>query len=100
MGVDITHIVRNNFDDLCSRESSLKFALSTIQLLKRNLYLDDSLDSFNLYCDQEYDGEITFRIPLYGVEFTLHKKCWQIESYYHEFMVCVQPDRIILLRFY
>lgn len=98
MGVDITHIVRNNFDDLCSRESSLKFALSTIQLLKRNLYLDDSLDSFNLYCDQEYDGEIKFRIPLYGVEFTLHKKCWQIESYYHYCQIVMHTGEFFWLR--
>lgn len=98
MGVDITHIVKHNFDHIENEEASMKFVLDTIQLLKDKLHLDDSLESFNLYFDKDCDGEITFRVPLYDVEFTLHRKCWQIESYYHYCQIVMHSGDYFWLR--
>lgn len=82
MGVDITHIVRNDFYDVENREASLKYVHDTIDLLKAKLALDEDLESFELVVDDEYH-EITFQVPLYDVEFTLHNGFWQIESFVH-----------------
>lgn len=98
MGIDITHIVRHDFDDIENEEASMKFALDTIQLLKDRLHIDDPLESFHLYCNKEYDNEITFRLPFYGVEFTLHKKCWQIESFDHYCQIVMHSGDYFLLR--
>lgn len=98
MGVDITHIVRHNFEDVENEELSMKFVLETIQLLKDKLHLDDSLASFNLYFDKNSEYEITFCVPLYDVEFTLHKNCWQIESYYHYCQIVMHSGDYFWLR--
>lgn len=97
MGVDVTHIVRHNFNDIENEEASMKFVLDTIKLLKDKLHLDDPLDSFNINFDKEYN-EITFRLPLYDVEFTLHRKCWQIESYFHYCQIVMHSGDYFWLR--
>lgn len=82
MGVDVTHIVRNDFYNVEDRDASLRYVLDTINLLKSKLALDEDIDAFELNVDDDYN-EITFCIPLYDVQFTLHNGFWQIESYYH-----------------
>lgn len=98
MGVDITHIVKHGFVDIDNEEASMKFVLDTIQLLKDKLFIYDSLKSFYLYCDKECENEITFQLPLYGVEFTLHKNCWQIESFYHYCQIVMHSGDYFWLR--
>lgn len=82
MGVDITHIVRHDFYNLEDRDLAIKYVMDTIHLLKSKLALDEDIESFEFNVDDDYN-EITFRPPLYDVEFTLHKGFWQIESYVH-----------------
>ena len=82
MGVDITHIVRHDFYNIENRDLAIKYVMDTIHLLKSKLALYEDIESFKFIVDDDYN-EITFRPPLYDVEFTLHKGFWQIESYVH-----------------
>lgn len=97
MGIDITHVVKNDFFKVEDKEASMQYAMDTINVLKSNLHLDDDIESFYLYHDDEYN-ETIFRLPLYDVEFTLHNGFWQIESYYHYCQIVMHQGENFWLR--
>lgn len=78
--MDITHIIRHDFSNFQDFDASLEFVKNTIETLKKNLHLYGTDDFFEF---REYDGEITFSLPIYDVELTLHNGFWQMESFYH-----------------
>lgn len=84
MGVDISHIVRNDFQDVYDSEAARKFVMETIDRLKKALLIQgDEIDFEYRY---EIDYKISFRFPMdssYDMEFELQNGFWQIESYYH-----------------
>lgn len=73
MGVDISHIIKHEFREVENKDASIEFCKKTIARLNKNLLINKSEEDFHIYCD-EYAGvrEITFRLPVYDVEFTLH----------------------------
>ena len=80
MGVDVSHIIKHNFHELDNRLATELFVKSTMDRLIKNLQIQAEEDSWELNFDED---EITFRLPVYDVEFNLHDGFWQIESYYH-----------------
>lgn len=97
MGVDVTHIVRHDFYAIKDRNLAIRYVIDTINLLKSKLALDEDIESFDLNVDDDYN-EITFRLPLYDVEFTLHNGCWQIESYFHYCQIVMHTGEMFWLR--
>lgn len=82
MGVDITHIIRHDFRFTQDIPRSLEFARRTVDRLKKALHIPNPDTDFELSFDEELK-EITFYLPIYEVEFSLHSGFWQVESFYH-----------------
>lgn len=68
MGVDITHIIRHNFRQTHNVQLSIEFTRKTIDRLKKELFIQNSDDDFEMQYDEEFN-EIIFRLPIYNVEF-------------------------------
>ena len=97
MGVDISHIIRHNFYEVEDKDASKLFVQKTIERLKNNLHIQNSIESFRYHYDEE-SNETTFYLPLYDVEFTLHNGFWQIESFYHYCQVVMHEGSFFWLR--
>lgn len=86
MGVDISHIIKNDFHEVHNHEKSLNYVLETIKHLKDYFQLHETReDEWDLrdYFELEDWDLISFRLPWYDVEFELHNGFWKIESYFH-----------------
>ena len=95
MGVDITHIIRHDFRNIKDHDASLKYAKDTLESLKKKLHLHGPDELFEFRDDDE---GLTFRLPVYDVEFTLHNGFWQIESFYHYCQIVMHHDDYFWLR--
>ena len=84
MGVDISHIIRHDFNEVEDNKKAWAFVRDTVALLKKQLFINVSDDYFDIqHRSDEDDYEIEFRLPVYDVDFNLHNGFWQIESYFH-----------------
>lgn len=97
MGVDITHIIRHNFRQTHNVQLSVEFTRKTIDRLKKELFIQNSDDDFEMQYDEEFN-EIIFRLPIYNVEFSLHNGFWQMESYFHYCQLVMHQDDYFGLR--
>lgn len=97
MGVNITHIIKHNFRQTDNIQLSVEFAKKTIEHLKKALLIQNSINYFGLQYDEDC-SEISFRLPIYNVEFILHNGFWQIESYYHYNQLFSHPKDCFWLR--
>lgn len=97
MGVDITHIIRHDFWHVEDPKASKDFATKTMERLKKNLLIQDTIDCFSFSYDAEYN-ETTFRLPIYNIEFTLHNGFWQIESFFHYCLLVMHQGDLFWLR--
>lgn len=83
MGIDISHIIKHDFLDIDNHDEAMRFVTQTMSHLSKTLHIPfESEDKWDLRYDKDI-AEISFRLPIYEVEFFLHKGFWQIESYYH-----------------
>lgn len=95
MGVDVTHIIRHEFRDVKNHKAAMAFVNETIQRLKINLHIFGVDDEFEL---REDDGTISFRLPVYDVEFELHNGFWDVESYCHYCQIVMHDGDCFWLR--
>lgn len=95
MGVDITHLIRHEFRDIHNHAAAMEFTKSTIEHLKKNLHIYGVDDEFEV--TDKFDT-ITFRLPVYDVEFELHNGFWNIESYYHYCQIVMHHGDYFWLR--
>lgn len=104
MGVDVSHIIRHDFHEIHDHEKALDFVKETIEVLKDRLQIKCSNQKFELddeYIDPDPDWRqetITFRLPLYELEFTLHNGFWLIESFFHYCQLLMPWGDSFLLR--
>ncbi len=89
MGVDVTHIIRNDYQEYFKKETRKSYAEQTLKTLKERL--GTGVDS-SVFVDEDFEFETTFQI--YDLEFTLRNGFWQIESYYHyvQLLFCVDDN--------
>lgn len=99
MGIDISHIVRNDFTQVEDEKASLSYAKKTIEKLKKNLSLPSENDfGLHQYNFDNEKPETLFNLPLYDLEFTLHNGFWQIESYFHYCQIVMHQEDCFWLR--
>lgn len=96
MGVDASHIIRNDFYDVENRDKSKIFAEQTYQRLLDALCLPIHWDESNFFYD-EWEG-YRFHIPVYDYEVFYHKGLWRIESYYHYCQIVMHKGDLFWLR--
>lgn len=96
MGVDISHVIRHNFRDVNNHRSALDYVKNTIEKLKKNLHIYGVDEEFEL--DEDHCGFISFRLPIYDVEFELHNGFWVIESFYHYCQIVMHQGDYFWLR--
>lgn len=82
MGRNITHIIKHEFRQTHDVQLSLEYAKRTIERLKKALLLHGSYADFELLYEEEY-SRISFQLPVYNVEFTLHNGFWEMDSSFH-----------------
>ena len=80
MGVDISHIIRHDFRDVNNRDDALEYTKEAIERLKKNLHLYGADEVFEITDDC---GCLTFNVPVYDVELSLHNGFWNMESFCH-----------------
>ena len=97
MGVDITHIIKHQRKAINTKASALNFAEETIGKLKEHLFIDAPIEDFELLYDDEFE-ELTFQLPIYDMQFTLHKDFWQIESFFHYVQLLMHTEDYFELR--
>lgn len=97
MGVDISHIIRHDFYEVENSKAAMSYAKDTILRLKKNLYISNDTEDFYLQ-DEGDDGGITFRLPIYDVDFFLHNGFWCIESYFHYCQIVMHSKDYFWLR--
>lgn len=95
MGVDITHVVRHEFENLKDHDATLRYAKDIIETLKKKLYLYVPDEYFEFRDD---DDGIRFNLPVYDVEMSLHNGFWQIESFYHYCQIVMHHGNHFWLR--
>lgn len=105
MGVDISHIIRNDFHEIDNHEKALQFVNHTISVLIDKLHLPSEKETSWVICDNYIDPdpawrmkEITFRVPVYDVEFSLHNGFWVIESFFHYCQIVMHHGDYFWLR--
>lgn len=105
MGVNISHIIKNDFHEIENHEKALQYVKDTIALLINKLHLPSEEEvSWGIqdnYIDPDpawQMKEITFRVPVYDVEFSLHNGFWIIESYYHYCQIVMHHGDYFWLR--
>lgn len=95
MGVDVTHIIRHEFNDVKNHKAAMAFVNEAVQRLKINLHIFGVDDEFEL---REEGETIKFRLPVYEVEFELHNGFWNVESYYHYCQIVMHDGDYFWLR--
>jgi len=95
VGVDVSHIIRHDFKDLSNHKAALDYTKAAIERLKKNLHLYGADDEFEI---EEDCGEISFSVPIYDVELTLHNGFWQMESFYHYCQIVMHHGDYFWLR--
>ena len=100
MGVDISHIIRNDFYEVNDLDKSKVYVQEIIEKLKKELLINAPEDDyFNLTQDTEYgDYETSFRLPVYDVDFNLQNGFWRIESYFHYCRIVMHHGKYFYLR--
>lgn len=105
MGVDISHLIKNDFYEVENHEKALQYVKDTIALLIKKLHLpteeEISWEIQDNYIDPDSTWqmqEITFRVPVYDVEFSLHNGFWVIESYHHYCQIVMHHGEYFWLR--
>ena len=97
MGVNISHIIRNNFRDTRDMKSSKQYAFRTAELLRSKLYDEVFVYRMDFRTDiskeeqesllyepgGDASAEFTIRLENYHVELTLRKGFWVVESFVH-----------------
>ena len=86
MGVDVHILVRHNFYELDNFEKSMQFANDTIERIKRELYINEEVDHFELYGvynEENKWAEVEFKIPLLDLWLQLRRGYWDIWTGYH-----------------
>ena len=84
MGVDISHIIRHDFNEVEDNKKAWAFVRDTVALIKKQLFINVSDDYFDIqHRSDEDDSEIEFKLPVYDMDFYLHNGFWQMESYFH-----------------
>lgn len=96
MGVDISHIIRHDFKNINNHASAMEFVKETIDRLKKNLHIYGVDDEFEL--NEDDCGFISFRLPVYDVEFNLHNGFWDVESFYHYCQIVMHQGDYFWLR--
>ena len=97
MGVDVSHIIRNDFYNTNDWDAAVKYTLKTIDLFKTTFAIGDDIESFDLRIDEDF-SEIRFDDPSSGATFFLHNGFWQIESYNHYCQIVMHDGDYFWLR--
>lgn len=78
MSVDLSIIVKHDFEDTDNHEACRKFLLKTIDELKKFFCSDDVVDDIRM--DKEYEEYSFILKPFDDVHVWLHKGCWEFET--------------------
>ena len=95
MGVDISHIIRHDFRDVNNRDDALEYTKEAIERLKKNLHLYGADEVFEITDDC---GCLTFNVPVYDVELSLHNGFWKMESFCHYCQIVMHHGDYFWLR--
>lgn len=95
MGIDASHIVKNNFRDIENKEASKLFVETHYKMLCEKLGLIPSSDDVRYDVFEGYQ----FKLPVYAIEFNTHKGMWRMESYFHYCRIVMYQEDIFALRF-
>ncbi len=100
MGVDVTHIIRNNFVDDGLRKTRVSYCRETIERLRERLGIKRRIGvHYYKYSDNNMDVECRFELPKpWDVEFFLHEGYWHIESYWHYCQIVIAWDGRLYVR--
>lgn len=93
MGVDISHIIKTDFRNTENREAAWEYLLQTIKLFKEKLKIQAD--------DEEWEMdrfELSFVLPEWDWEFSLHKGFWVVESFDHYCQIVMHRGRYFWLR--
>lgn len=96
MGVDISHIIKNDFNKGNDEKAVREYILSTISLLKERLCIFQDLDSFEV--DYDDIGLASFHLPVYDVKFLLFNGFWDIEPNCHYCQIVIHRGNYFALR--
>ena len=99
MGVDVTHVIKNDFFECNDDKKAMEYSRKTIAKLKERLLFNDLDEEINLH-QEEWDGFTltTFYLPIYDVHFSLHNGFWEIDSYCHYCQIVMHLNGYFHLR--